>query len=107
MPKSKGRQAKRRKPSAQARETQVDQVKAETLRTRSYASYRRRRLASWALIGGGVVVGVSHFFEHFGLLKIFSLGVEDVLIGYPTAVLLAVGGLMLLPPSWSRYRAKT
>ncbi len=107
MPKSKGRQVKRRKPSARARETQVEQVQAEQLRTRSYASYRRRRFASWALIIAGVVVGVSHWFEHFGLLKIFSLGVEDLLIGYPTGALLAIGGLMLLPPSWSRYRSKT
>lgn len=107
MPKSKGRQSGRRKPSAQAKGTQVEQARAETLRTRSYATYRRRRFASWALIIAGVVVGVSHWFEHFGLIKIFSLGVEDLLIGYPTAALLAIVGLMFLPPSWSRYRSKT
>lgn len=107
MPKSKGRQVGRRKPSSRARETQVEQAQSETLRTRSYTSYRRRRFISWGLIVAGVVVGVSHWFEHFDLIEIFSPGVQDLLIGYPTAALLAVGGLMLLPPSWSKYRSKT
>ena len=106
MPKSKGRRGSRAKQSSRGRRTQVQQAGAEKLRTRSYASYRRRRLASWALIAAAVIVGVSHWFEHFGLIKIFSLAVEDIVIGYPTAALLAISGLMLLPPSWTKYRSK-
>lgn len=107
MPRSRGRPNRRRKPAPRARETQVQQVRAETARTRSYASYRRRRSLSWGLIALGIVVGVSHWFEHFGLIRIASLSAEDLAIGYPTAALLAIVGLMLLPPSWTRYRSKT
>ena len=107
VPKSKGRQARRKKSSSRARRTQLDQYRAErSARTRSYASYRRRRAAAWGLIGAGIVIGISHWFEHFGLIRIFSQGVEDLLLGYPMAALLTIFGLMLLPPSWTHYRSK-
>ncbi|MBA3690073.1 MAG: hypothetical protein H0W82_01520 [Actinobacteria bacterium] len=65
------------------------------------------RAESLARIIAGIVVGVSHVLDHFGLIKIFSPAFQDLFIGYPTAALLAIGGLMLLPPSWSRYRSTT
>jgi hypothetical protein len=34
---------------------------------------------------------------HLGVFHVASPGVEDLFIGYPTALLLVLGGAMLLP----------
>ena len=54
----------------------------------------RRRLG-WVSIGVGVVVFVQHLFSHMGFYTVFSPGVDDLLIGYPTAAVLIVVGAML------------
>lgn len=54
----------------------------------------RRRLG-WVSIVVGVVVFVQHLFSHMGFYTVFSPGVDDLLIGYPTAAVLIVVGAML------------
>lgn len=42
------------------------------------------------------IVIVTHILEHVGVFQLFSPGLEDVLVGYPTAFVMAVmGGIAL------------
>lgn len=45
----------------------------------------------------GVMVGVTHLGEHFGLYTLYRSGADDLLAGYPVAGLLVVVGAMRLP----------
>ncbi|MEP6814390.1 MAG: hypothetical protein ABI873_02430 [Marmoricola sp.] len=55
------------------------------------------RIIAWALVGLGLVVGVNHMFMHLGGQWLpMSQGLQDVLVGYPTAGLLAVAGFVIL-----------
>ena len=96
MPKSKGRAKKRRSASSRARRASIANEHVAAKRS-SHHSRRRRRLAGWSLIAFGVVVGVTHLMEHGGLFQLAPSGVEDLLMGYPMAMLLAVLGLAQLP----------
>jgi hypothetical protein len=78
-----------------AREAQTAQRQAERKKL-SYAQYRRRRVFGWSLVALGVVVGVTHWLQHLQLYSLASQGVSDVFLGYPMAVLLGVGGAIVL-----------
>jgi len=55
---------------------------------------RRRRVAIF-LFAMGPLVAAFHLLEHLGVLRLFNPILEDVLIGYPTAILLlVVGGIL-------------
>ena len=51
---------------------------------------RRRRIAAGALAGLAIVVLVSHWLEHLGLLRIMTPAAQDLFVGYPTAFLLLI-----------------
>jgi len=64
-------------------------------RRRARAAYRRRRVLACGLIVLAALVAVSHLLEHAGIVQVMSPGLQDVLIGYPTAaVLLVVAGVV-------------
>jgi hypothetical protein len=42
-----------------------------------------------------VVLAVSHFFEHYGALRLMSSGLEDLFIGWPMAAILALSGAII------------
>jgi di/tricarboxylate transporter len=48
------------------------------------------------LVSLAIVIAVAHLFEHSGSLVLMSQGLEDLLIGFPTAALLAIIGLVRL-----------
>ena len=63
------------------------------------SNWTRRRVLSWSLFGLSGLVAVQHLFAHggFGLVSL-SMGWQDIVIGYPTAIVLAIiGGIMLDP----------
>ncbi|PZS03621.1 MAG: hypothetical protein DLM56_08570 [Pseudonocardiales bacterium] len=80
---------------ARARETQEAQAKAAE-RRRRYQSWRRRRIATALLLGLAGIVAVSHLLEHLDVLRVMSPGWQDLLIGYPTAGLIAIVALVVL-----------
>lgn len=55
----------------------------------------RRRLWGWVLIGTGAVVFIQHFVSHMGFFTVISPGADDLLIGYPTAAILAFSGALM------------
>jgi len=85
------RTARRRAEQAtEARKTQELQAQAEARRELSHQL--RRHVLAWGLWAVATVVAVGHFFEHAEVLRLMSPKVEDLVIGWPTAALLALAG---------------
>lgn len=79
--------------------TQTDQEKARIQRDldRQLNSWTWRRITSWSLFGLALVVVVQHLLAHTGWRPIpVSMGWQDLLVGYPTAGLLAIVGAFML-----------
>ena len=76
--------------SASARETQMQQeIAAAKL---DLAKRHRRHIQAFVLYGVAVVIAIGHFFEHAHVFELMSPGLEDLLIGWPMAALLAFVG---------------
>lgn len=59
---------------------------------------QRMRLLARALLVAAVMLGASHVLTHLGALMLIpNQGLADLVIGYPSAALLGLLGLMLLP----------
>jgi hypothetical protein len=102
MPQSKVRQRSRPKSrrrekarDLRARETQVAQKEAESKKI-SPAAYARRRFFGWALVALAIVVFVQHLMTHLGFFTLISPGLADIVAGYPLALLLGIGGGIVL-----------
>lgn len=59
-------------------------------------SWDTRRTLGWASIGLGLIVFVQHLFSHMGFFVVFSGGMDDLLIGYPTAGLMVLVGAFMV-----------
>ena len=53
-------------------------------------------MEAFILFGLAILVAVGHIFEHGGAIRLMSPGLQDLLIGYPTAGLLAIMGAIRL-----------
>ena len=101
MGRAKGRRAaavaktRNERREARARQTQRAQERAAS-RQASPRADRARRTIGWVLVGLGVVVGVSHWLTHLGAWDFALQGIEDLVAGYPMAVLLGIGGAVVL-----------
>ena len=42
------------------------------------------------------VIFITHILEHVGVFRVMSPGLEDILIGYPTAFIVAILGARLV-----------
>jgi hypothetical protein len=67
---------------------------------------RKLAILTWtarALMALGLVIAGQHLLAHAGYRPIpMSMGAQDFLVGYPTAMLLAVAGLVI----WGRNPAR-
>lgn len=89
----------RRQQAEHSAEEQAAQQRAQVQReiNRQLRSWTPGRIVAWALVGLGLVVGVNHMVMHLGGLWLpMSPGWQDLLVGYPTAGLLAVAGFIVL-----------
>lgn len=57
---------------------------------------RRHKIEAGICFGVAVLIAVTHLLEHGGAISIMSQGLQDLLIGYPTAALLALFGFIRL-----------
>lgn len=69
--------------------------RAEELRNR-WVRYRRIRTAGWVLLSLGALVLAVHLFDHWEMLHLFDEQLEEVAIGFPTAGVLALVGVVCL-----------
>jgi len=83
-------QRRRAEQAAEARKTQDLQAQAEA--RRELTRQLRRHALAWSLWVVAAVVAVGHFFEHAEVLRLMSPKLEDLVIGWPTAALLALAG---------------
>lgn len=62
--------------------------------------WSRRRVLSWSLFVLAGVVALQHLVAHGGWRPIpLSMGWQDLLVGYPTAILLVIIGGIALDPN--------
>lgn len=67
---------------------------------KQYSNWSKRRVFSWSLFALAGVVAGQHVLAHGGFRPIpISMGLQDILLGYPTAILLAIVGGMALDPT--------
>lgn len=94
----KPRPVKRRDKGAEARakETQVAQAKAASVKKLTPSAYRRQRILGWSLVGLALFIFVTHLLEHLQIIKVAPQGVEDLLIGFPMAALLGIAAAIIL-----------
>lgn len=63
------------------------------------SGWSKRRVLSWSLFSLGLVVAGQHLLAHAGWRPLpVSMGWQDLLVGYPTAGVLALVGLLVLDP---------
>ena len=79
------------------RRVYISNFKASTFT--SQTTWTKRRVLSWSLFGLAGLVAVQHLVAHGGFRPLpISMGWQDILVGYPTAIVLAIiGGIMLDP----------
>lgn len=90
------RQQVERKRSAQgavARETQHQQAIAAA--RENWSRRRRRHRIAYVMYAVAAVMAVAHVFEHGGAFNLMSPGLEDILIGWPMAAVLALVGAIV------------
>ena len=64
------------------------------------SNWSKRRALSWSLFTLAGIVAVQHVLAHGGFRPIpISMGWQDLLLGYPMAILLAVAGGIALDPN--------
>ncbi len=80
---------------SRARETQASQQQSEEKKM-SPEAYRRRRIVGWVLVALAVIIGAQHLGHHLGFYTLISEGWDDLVAGYPMALLLGVAGAIVL-----------
>lgn len=83
------RQRHEQAAEARAQQTQDAQARAAE-RRRRYRSHRRRRIVAWTLFVLAIVMAGSHVLEHFGAFQLMSPGLQDLLIGWPMAIVIGI-----------------
>ena len=67
---------------------------------RQLSPWSRRRILSWSLFGLAIVVAVQHLLAHAGWRPLpMSMGKQDLFLGYPAALFLAIAGGFALDPN--------
>lgn len=85
--------------SRRATMTQSQQEYARTQRdiNRQLSGWTRRRIAAWVLFGLALLIVVQHLLAHSGWRPLpFSMGWQDLLVGYPMAGLIAILGAFIV-----------
>lgn len=63
------------------------------------SNWTKRRILSWSLFGLAGLIAIQHLVAHAGFRPLpVSMGWQDLLAGYPMAILLAIVGGITLDP---------
>ena len=67
---------------------------------RQLSNWSKRRVLSWSLFALAGLVVVQHLVAHAGFRPVpMSMGWQDLLVGYPTAIGLAILGAITMDPN--------
>lgn len=73
---------------------------AEVDVNRQLSNWTARRVTSWSLFALAGIVAVQHLLAHAGWRPIpITMGWQDIIIGYPTAFVLAIIGAIAMDPN--------
>lgn len=101
MPKSRSRSRKPDRAQVTGRQPPMAGLstpeRVELDRRSRYRARQKRQLQATVLMSMGVLLGVTHLVEHFGVFTLYRSGVDDLLVGYPMAGVLFVAGAIRLP----------
>jgi hypothetical protein len=86
------------RPAAGPTESLSKSEKIEQARQRKLREIKKRQATAGILFTAGGVVAISHVMEHAGVFHVFSSGADDLVMGYPMALLLVVFGAVRLGP---------
>ena len=104
MPRSKGRRKHGRRPSTsaararRARRTQAAQrVPVERKESEKRGSRPAARLLlGWGCVATAALLFTSHLVQHAGFINLLPEPAADLLMGYPSALGLAIAGVIIL-----------
>lgn len=85
---------KRDQEDARARETRLAQ-EAAAYRAQ-WQRKQRRKVLAYVLFALAPIIVITHILEHVGVFQLFNPRLEDLLIGYPTALVMMVAGAIAL-----------
>jgi len=108
----RSKRAKRRRSGEHRLRPEPSDVEWRAVLRSFYKRRQRQKVIGWALVGVALAVAVSHFLEHLkmpNLLPFVSSGLQDVVAGYPIAIVMVLVGVILLgqsdePPSRRSFR---
>lgn len=64
------------------------------------SNWSKRRVLSWSMFALAGIIAVQHLLAHGGFRPLpISMGWQDLLVGYPMAMVLAVAGGIALDPN--------
>lgn len=64
------------------------------------SNWSKRRVLSWSLFALAGLIAVQHLLAHAGFRPIpISMGWQDILVGYPAAIVIAVIGGIAMDPN--------
>ena len=102
MSSARQRQLRRERQQVDRRRAAREPIARETQRQQAQAALQadlqrqhRRHLIAYAMFALAAVIAVGHFFEHWGAVELMAPALQDLLIGWPMAGLLAVSGAMI------------
>lgn len=70
-------------------------MQAQADARREFVRQQRRHRLAWALWAVAGIIFVTHFFMHAGTIQLMAPSLQDLFLGWPTAILVAlVGGVV-------------
>lgn len=97
MSSARQRQLHRERQTVDRRRAAREPIAQETQRRQAEAAIqadfqrqRRRHAIAYLLVALAVVMAIGHFFAHWGAVELMAPGLQDLLIGWPMAGLLAI-----------------
>ena len=94
----RGRQA-----TSQAATADERRLAAQAEINRQLRRWPPRRIAAWALFVLAGVIAAQHVLAHLGFRPLpWSMAWQDLLVGYPTAVVVVIAGAIVLEPRRAR-----
>lgn len=92
------RRFKPRKPASTTPGERVTQADIN----RQLRRWTPRRITSWSLAALALIIAAQHLLAHGGFQPIpISMGWQDILIGYPTALMVGIAAMFVADPRGS------
>ncbi len=90
------RELGRQRDTRQRRAHATQQAQAHAAAKKAHQREGRHRIEAICLFVLAGIIAITHGFEHAGTIQLFNQGLEDLLLGFPMALLLTILGFVRL-----------